>query len=81
VNLSEDAWLISSSQKQAVTPTSAFLSRLQAGFYRVAALWAMRRQRTREAEVLYTFSDRELWDVGLSRSDIPGIIQGTYRRD
>ena len=81
MNLSEDAWLISSSQKQAIHPASAVLSRLQAGFHRVAALWAMRRQRTREAEVLYTFSDRELWDVGLSRSDIPGIIQGKYRRD
>jgi uncharacterized protein YjiS (DUF1127 family) len=81
VNLSENAWLISSSQKQAINPASAFLSRLQAGFHRIAVLWAMRRQRTREAEVLYTFSDRELWDVGLSRSDIPGIIRGTYRRD
>jgi uncharacterized protein YjiS (DUF1127 family) len=81
VNLSEDAWLISSSQKQAIHPASAFLSRLQTGLHRIATRWARRRQRAREAEILYTFSDRDLWDVGLNRSDIPGIIQGTYRRD
>jgi uncharacterized protein YjiS (DUF1127 family) len=81
VNLSENAWLMSATQKQAIHPASNVLSRIQASLYRISVLWAKRRQRTREAEVLFTFSDRELWDVGLSRSDIPGIIQGTYRRD
>jgi hypothetical protein len=30
---------------------------------------------------LYLFSERELWDVGLRRSDLPAIADGTYRRD
>jgi uncharacterized protein YjiS (DUF1127 family) len=47
----------------------------------MATIWLARRRHAREAEVLHAFSDRELWDLGLSRSDIPGIIDGTYRRD
>jgi uncharacterized protein YjiS (DUF1127 family) len=47
----------------------------------MTAFWAARRHGARQAEVLHAFSDRELWDLGLSRSDIPGIIKGTYRRD
>jgi uncharacterized protein YjiS (DUF1127 family) len=30
---------------------------------------------------LYQSSDRELLDMGLSRSDLPEIAKGTYRRE
>ena len=48
---------------------------------RLGSAWAARRKRARELRDLYRFSDRELWDVGLSRSDLPAIADGTYRRE
>lgn len=81
MNLSENVWLVAPNQKPAVHAARVFLSRLQAGLDRMTAFWAARRHGARQAEVLHAFSDRELWDLGLSRSDIPGIIKGTYRRD
>jgi uncharacterized protein YjiS (DUF1127 family) len=81
VNLSEDTWLVSENQQQATHAVSVWLSRLQARLGRTAAFWAARRRRVQEAEILHGFSDRDLWDLGLSRSDITSIINGTYRRD
>ena len=43
--------------------------------------WRTRRQeRARIARELLTYTDRELFDLGISRADIPAIIDGTYRR-
>ena len=43
--------------------------------------WRARRQeRARIARELLTYTDRELFDLGISRADIPAIIDGTYRR-
>jgi uncharacterized protein YjiS (DUF1127 family) len=33
------------------------------------------------ARVLYNLSDGELRDMGLSRGDIPAVLNGTYRPD
>jgi uncharacterized protein YjiS (DUF1127 family) len=41
----------------------------------------LHRQRARDLEMLLTFGDRELWDLGLNRADIPRVVAGTYRRD
>ncbi len=46
----------------------------------MAALAAARR-RARELQDLAMFTDRDLWDVGLSRSDLMAIEKGIYRRD
>jgi uncharacterized protein YjiS (DUF1127 family) len=81
MNLSEDTWLASKGRQQVASPAIPWLVRLQAGISRLRAGWRTRRQRTRDVASLYTFSDRELWDLGLSRSDITGISNGTYRRD
>ncbi|MBN8926584.1 MAG: hypothetical protein BGO51_08540 [Rhodospirillales bacterium 69-11] len=43
--------------------------------------WAERRARTRQLRDLAAFSDRELWDVGLSRGDLLAVEKGTFRRD
>jgi uncharacterized protein YjiS (DUF1127 family) len=48
---------------------------------RFIAFVIARRQRARQLHELYSMSDRELWDVGLSRSDRLAIDEGTYRRD
>ncbi len=42
---------------------------------------AERRRHRRELADLAQFSDRELWDVGLSRSDLMALDMGLYRRD
>ena len=56
------------------------LSRLYARFDRIGARWAARRQAARSIRQLYRCTDRELWDMGLSRADFPAIIAGSYRR-
>ena len=50
-------------------------------FSRRTALWTANRRRTREIQELARFTDRDLWDVGLSRSDLMALEKGSYRRD
>lgn len=40
-----------------------------------------RRRHATEMAALAAFSDRDLWDLGLSRSDLMSIDRGTFRRD
>ena len=47
---------------------------------RFAAWRAGRRERARIARELLSYTDRELFDLGIGRGDIPAIINGTYRR-
>ena len=60
---------------------SPLFSRLRARIARSGAVWAERRRTARSLRQLDLCSDRELWDLGLSRSDFPAIIDGTFRRD
>jgi uncharacterized protein YjiS (DUF1127 family) len=53
------------------------LNRLRAGYL---AWRAEQRKRARIARELATYTDRELFDLGISRGDIPAIVRGTYRR-
>ncbi len=39
-----------------------------------------RRERARIARELYGYTDRELFDLGIGRADIPAILDGTYKR-
>lgn len=55
--------------------------RLRTGFARLAQSLSQRRLRYEQMRELTTFSDRELRDVGLSRSDFMAIEKGVYRRD
>ena len=48
---------------------------------RAAASWQERRRRPRELNELFSFDERELRDLGLSRSDFISIANGTYRRE
>jgi uncharacterized protein YjiS (DUF1127 family) len=48
---------------------------------RAATHWQERRRRARELNELFAFDERELRDLGLSRSDFISIANGTYRRD
>ena len=48
---------------------------------RLGAYWKGRRERARQIQELFGSSDRELWDMGLSRSDLREIVNGTYRRE
>jgi uncharacterized protein YjiS (DUF1127 family) len=81
MNLSEDARIIYQGRRRTVHDASIWWSRLQSKLQRLSAFWMARRRRARGLRELYEFSDRELWDMGLGRSDLPAIINGTYRRD
>ena len=43
--------------------------------------WQERRRRARELNELFAFDERELRDLGLSRSDFLSIQNGTFHRD
>jgi uncharacterized protein YjiS (DUF1127 family) len=47
----------------------------------IAVRWHARRHRARELQELFALDERELRDLGLSRSDFVSIQNGTYRRD
>ncbi|MEO5322909.1 DUF1127 domain-containing protein [Mesorhizobium sp. CC13] len=38
-----------------------------------------RWQRQRAMDQLQALDDRELWDIGLSRNDIPRAVEGLFR--
>jgi uncharacterized protein YjiS (DUF1127 family) len=78
---SETARLLSDSPQQIIHQASNWFARLQPKLHRIVNARATRRRHSRDAEQLYAFSDRELWDLGLGRSDLPSIIAGTYRRE
>jgi uncharacterized protein YjiS (DUF1127 family) len=77
MSLSNNDYMISGTQ-QAREPVGSFLS---GWFHHLLANLAQRRARARELQELYRCSDRELWDIGLSRSDFLAIEKGTYSRD
>lgn len=81
MNLAKEVRFLAEGRLPIVRATQAWLARQQIGLERLGASWWRRRQRAREVQALATFSDRELWDLGLSRADLPAISDGTYRRD
>ena len=76
----DQAPALTEGQQLIATEVRIRLSRLRAQFARFGAKWAARRQAARSLRQLYLCTDRELWDMGLSRADFPAIIAGTYRR-
>jgi uncharacterized protein YjiS (DUF1127 family) len=80
-NGSDDAPLFAERPQPIVSTASAWLAWLRAGLGRLSAFWMARRQRSRDIQALAAFSDRELWDLGLGRSDLQAIINGSKCRD
>jgi uncharacterized protein YjiS (DUF1127 family) len=77
MNISDDA---TQGAPPIASTASAWLARQRTGLGRLGASWTARRRRSREIQMLAAFSDRELWDLGLGRSDLQAILNGTYRR-
>lgn len=76
MNSSNNTYLIADS-RQTTRPIGTSLSMW---YQRLRASWARRCTLARQMQELYRSTDRELWDMGLSRSDLPEIAKGTYRR-
>jgi uncharacterized protein YjiS (DUF1127 family) len=77
MNLSPNTYLFDAATRQTARPAGIWLSSL---LHRLRASWAQWRAVERQMQELYRSSDRELWDMGLSRSDLPEIAKGTYRQ-
>ena len=80
MSLSDNALLFSDGHRKNALNSGAWLSQVRARLYHLGDFWSARRVRAREMRELHRFSDRELWDVGLNRSDIMLIEKGAYRR-
>jgi len=55
-------------------------NRLRLALDRFAAWRTERRQRSAILHDLYSFDERDLQDLGISRYDFKAIANGTYRR-
>ena len=62
-------------------PAGSLLARLHNWLATRAETRAARRQFSREMQQLHRFTDGELRDVGLSRSDFMAIEAGHFSRD
>jgi uncharacterized protein YjiS (DUF1127 family) len=81
VNLSDEVRCLPDTHQTVPLDLRLWLARAHALLRYVGGLWTARIQRAREMEELYQFTDRELSDLGLSKSDLPAIEKGVYRRD
>lgn len=81
MNVYQDARLVAENEQTTAGETTAIVSGLRDHLGRFKAFWVARRQRARDTAALEAFTDRELWDLGLSRSDLPRLTDGTFRRD
>ncbi len=81
MNLFEDARFLPDAQPKIVSDARGLLAHGLALLRRVANVWIAWRQHARELDELYGFTDREFSDIGLSKSDLPAIEKGVYRRD
>jgi uncharacterized protein YjiS (DUF1127 family) len=81
MNLIEQAQALAEGHQQVAHEARLWLSWLHVRLDNLRGARAVRRKRARELRELYRLSDRELLDMGLSRSDFPAIAKGTYRRE
>jgi uncharacterized protein YjiS (DUF1127 family) len=81
MSLSNNAYPLTGGRARSSADVGSWLSSMVARLSHLGTWWAERQIRNREMQELYRFSDRELWDVGLSRSDIMAIDKGTFRRE
>lgn len=81
MNLSANAQLVSQNHQPASSGKPLSLLYVATTLRRIGSTWVARRRQARDMHALYAFSDRELWDIGLGRSDLLSIENGTFRRD
>lgn len=81
MNLSNEARLLPDSQQKVVSDLVRWTARSWTLLRRLADSLNARWRRARELDELYRFTDRELADLGLSKSDLPAIEKGVYRRE
>jgi uncharacterized protein YjiS (DUF1127 family) len=81
MSLSDDTYLLSGQQQKIGPEFGKWISTFAARLRHIGTAWSESRKRDQEMRDLHRFSDRELWDVGLSRSDVWSIERGTYRKD
>lgn len=80
MNASNNVYSIAGDRTKIGRDVDSWLGRTFARLHDLRAGWMARRARRRELWDLYRLSDRDLWDMGLHRSDIPAIQDGTFRR-
>jgi uncharacterized protein YjiS (DUF1127 family) len=80
MNLSNHTYPLAGDQSEGAANVATGLSSVLAQWHRLVASVAAKRARNREMRALYRLGDRELWDLGLSRSDLLRVENGSYHR-
>jgi uncharacterized protein YjiS (DUF1127 family) len=81
MNLFGDARFLPDAQQKIAADARWGLAQANAVLRRLADAFTAWRQHARELNELYRFTDRDLADLGLSKSDLPAIEKGTFRRE
>lgn len=81
MNLSNDAYPLSNRRVKTAGDLGARLSLTLGWLNHLRIVWAERRVRSQGIQTLHSFSNQQLWDLGLSRCDIQAIEKGIYTRD
>ena len=77
MNASNDTYILSGDQRV----TQPLGVRLSGRLRQFRLGWSQRRASARQMQELHLSTDRELWDMGITRGDLNEIAKGTYRRD
>jgi len=80
MHLFHEVRLMADGRRQFYRDVDALAARALARLRLLGVAWAARRQRARQVRELASFTDRELWDVGLSRADVHGLENGQLTR-
>lgn len=78
MNASNNALIVRGRQRGPIATNA--IRGVQAAYRSIAAIWIAHRDHAREIGQLHAFSDRDLRDLGLTRSDVAAIAKRTYRR-
>ena len=75
------AYLLAEGQHKIARDFAAWLPQMLKPLLQLRTHWTSKRARAREMQALYSCSDRDLRDMGLSRLDFAAIRNGSYTRD
>jgi uncharacterized protein YjiS (DUF1127 family) len=79
--LSDQARSFPDVQQSLLRDTRRWLSQQLGPLRRVADAWMARRDHAQSMAELASFTDRELRDIALTRTDVAAIAKGEFRRD
>ena len=81
MNITDRAGLPFGQHPPFATHVHAIFARAAGALGRLGAAWRAWREHEEEMRTLRSFTDRDLWDLGLCRGDVAAIEKGLFSRE